>query len=87
MTTKMPLHQRQRRLVLRPVVTGYRFFHLFAETLYVSFVPASDHLGITCIYPQLKKGEENGEPSDLTFFGTQKVETFFLTFFGSPTSL
>jgi hypothetical protein len=35
----------------------------------------------------IEKSEEKGEPSDLTFFGTQKVETFFLTFFGSLTCL
>ena len=37
--------------VVRPVVTGYFFFLLlFAETLYVHFVPASDHLGIACLF-------------------------------------
>jgi hypothetical protein len=35
----------------------------------------------------LKKGEKKGESSDLTFFETQKVETFFLTFFGPFTYL
>jgi hypothetical protein len=35
-------------LYVRPVVTGYLFLFspLFAETSYVSFVPARDHLGI-----------------------------------------
>ena len=65
---------------LRPVVTGYLFFlHLFAETLYV--------IWILPVYSMIEKKVEKGEPSDLTFFGTQKVETFILTFFGSPTCL
>jgi hypothetical protein len=44
-------------------------------------------LDIAKIFHDWKKGGEKGESSDLTFFGTQKVETFFLTFFGSPTCL
>ena len=63
---------------------GYRlpfFFRpLFAETSYVSFVPARDHLGIPKKFHDWKKGEKKGEPSDLTFFETQKVETFFSPF-------
>jgi hypothetical protein len=36
---------------IRPVVTGYLFFRpLFAETSYVSFVPAHDHLDIAKIF-------------------------------------
>ena len=63
------------------------FRPLFAETSYVRFVPASDYLGIAFLFHDWKKGEKKGEPSDLTFFETQKVETFFLTFFGPLTYL
>ena len=70
---------------------GYRlpfFFRpLFAETSYVSFVLARDHLGIPQKFHDWKKGEKKGESSDLTFFETQKVETFFLTFFGPFTCI
>ena len=52
-----------------------------------TFSTSKRSFGYCLFIPRLKKGGEKGEPSDLTFFGTQKVETFFLTFFGSPTCL
>mgnify|MGYP006201113239 CR=1 FL=1 len=66
---------------------NFFFFFFFAESSYVSFVPASDYLGIAFLFHDWKKGEKKGEPSDLTFFETQKVETFFLTFFGPFTCI
>ena len=62
------------------------FFCFITKTSYVHFVPGGVHLGIACLFHSWKIIKK-GEPSNLTFLGGQKVEPFYLTFFGSPTRL
>ena len=52
-----------------------------------TFCTCARSFGYSQKIPRLKKRWKKGESSDLTFFETQKVETFFLTFFGPFTCL
>jgi hypothetical protein len=63
------------------------FFHFFAKTLCVCFVPGGDHLSIACIFHNWKKNRKKVSPPISPFLGGRKVEPFFLTFFGVPTCL
>jgi hypothetical protein len=56
------------------------FSRIFAETSYVRFVPASDHLGIACSFHIEKKVEKKVSPPISPFSEHKRWKLFFSPF-------
>ena len=73
---------------LRPVVTGYLFSLFLRQYVVCTFCTKRRSLfGYCLFFPRLKKRWRKRLALQSHLFWGQKVEPFFLTFFGSPTCL